>query len=194
MHWVAGHVNLTGNELADTAAKSAAKDAEEGELPYITSASTICGIIKKGSRSKWQRMWKHATTGRELYESHPTSVPTTKYISVADRTSEIRLLRLRAGHSAVKEKLYRMNLTESPICDCGQDMETAHHRIMRCPLLNRQRETLFNEVDFIFMKHQTPIWDRHITLNSLLWPTHLSRDTAQAITNVLLGFLKQVKL
>ncbi len=45
MHWVAGHVNLTGNELADTAAKSAAKDAEEGELPYITSASTICGII-----------------------------------------------------------------------------------------------------------------------------------------------------
>ena len=193
LHWVAGHVNLAGNELADRAAKEAAADAESSDLPYITSVSTIYGIIKRAMKTKWQRMWKQGVTGREHYEQQP-KIPRAKYTSHGTRTSEVKLLRLKAGHAAVKEQLYRMKLSETPNCECEKDRETLYHLLMKCPLLARKRETMFNEIDYSFMKHNTPIWQREITFDSIVWPTHLEKETAQDITRALLRYLKDIKL
>ena len=49
------------------------------------------------------------------------------------RAVETVLAKLRIGHSNVKNHNYRFNLSETPLCDCGQ-RETIDHIILNCEL------------------------------------------------------------
>ncbi len=193
LHWVAGHVELSGNELADQAAKQAALEADTIDLPYTTSKSTICGIIKRAARSKWQRAWNYGTTGRDLFEYCP-KIPTKNYSQSGTRKDEIKLLRVRSGHTSLKSQLYHLKLNESPECDCGNGIQTIRHVIMQCPTLNTPRKDLFNSIDNVYQQHHTPIWERLLTLDDIIWPQHSETETRVAVTKALQVFLRHTNI
>ena len=50
-----------------------------------------------------------------------------------DRRAEIMHTRMRVGCSNLNEDLYQRNLNDTPLCDCGPDMEDTEHFILKCP-------------------------------------------------------------
>ena len=193
LHWVAGHVDLAGNEIADQAAKQAANEASTSQLPFTTSKSTITGIITRAARNKWQRGWTNGTAGRELHDIHP-KVPTRKYYQPGNRKDEVKLIRIRSGHASLKDQLHKLKLAETPECDCGLDRQTINHVLLHCPNLNTPREKLKNTIDYTYHQHNTPIWERTVSLQDTIWPQHSNKNTSIAVTQALQVFLRNTSI
>ena len=63
--WVAGHVDLTANEMADMEAKKAAKEAAGNfTLASSVTRASIKGQSRQQTLKRWQKAWKYSTTGR----------------------------------------------------------------------------------------------------------------------------------
>ncbi len=43
------------------------------------------------------------------------------------------------------------------------------YNIMNCPNTNNQRETMYKQIDYIYVMHYTPVSERKIDFNTLLW-------------------------
>ncbi|RLU18395.1 hypothetical protein DMN91_008752 [Ooceraea biroi] len=54
--------------------------------------------------------------------------------------------RLRAGYTSLAESLWRRNIVEIPMCECGIAYQTANHVFWQCPLLDRYRNTLIKDI------------------------------------------------
>ena len=71
---------------------------------------------------------------------------TPLYLLVGDRKWNILQTRLRCHASALNSDLYRVNLTDSPFCQCGNMNEDAHHFLFECILYTNHRVKLYNKV------------------------------------------------
>jgi hypothetical protein len=58
IHWVPGHEDIKGNELADEAAKSGARQLNSPDSERFTSISYIRRKIKAKSLENWTTHWK----------------------------------------------------------------------------------------------------------------------------------------
>ena len=67
---------------------------------------------------------------------HSTSTPTFYY--VGDRRSQILHTRLRTKCSSLNYDIYLRNLTDSPLCRCG-NIENSEHYILQCRLYHQPR-------------------------------------------------------
>ena len=64
------------------------------------------------------------------------------YLVVGER-KYILLTRLRHSCSSLHADLFRVNIIQSPACDCGNNIENAKHYMFECNLYNEQRNALF---------------------------------------------------
>ena len=71
---------------------------------------------------------------------------TPLYLLVGDRKWNILQTRLRCHASALNSDLYRVNLTDSPFCQCGNMNEDAYHFLFECTLYTNQRVKLYHNV------------------------------------------------
>ena len=69
----------------------------------------------------------------------PKRSPPLYYGVEVDRQSSINLTRLRVSNSNLNLNLYRINLCESPICECGAENESTAHYLLRCTRYARAR-------------------------------------------------------
>jgi hypothetical protein len=72
IHWISGHENVNGNEIADRLAKEAAKEAEQNQSD---SHNTITKQdVKKAAMDnimeKWQNRWNFSNRGRFYHNFH----------------------------------------------------------------------------------------------------------------------------
>ena len=51
-----------------------------------------------------------------------------------ERREQSLLNRLRTGFGCCKEWLFKWNFTDSPLCDCGDYVQSMHHLIHTCHL------------------------------------------------------------
>lgn len=193
IHWVAGNVNLKPNELADQAAKHAVSLVKDESTNQTLALSTIKKQIKSHLNKKWQREWNRGETGRNVYELCPI-IPSNKFISIQSRRKESKLLRIISGHSCLKDHMHKLNLSESPCCECSDERQTVQHIVMDCPLYNEERKNLQDCIESIYVEHNTPMWERVINLNSLLMPTHNNIETRNKINNALINFIDSIHL
>ena len=93
--WIAGHTDIEGNDLADTAAKDAAN--ETASTPESCSISTpeISKRIKITSIKVWQRRWIRLETGRWTYNILPKV--NVKLKTNLTRCEEVKYNRLHVG-------------------------------------------------------------------------------------------------
>ena len=71
-----------------------------------------------------------------------------KYFYIGDRRLQMLHTRLRTNCSALKQDLFRKNISDTSQCTCGS-AETADHFLLECPRYHGQRQELFQVISLI---------------------------------------------
>ena len=132
--WIPSHVNIRGNERADTAAKSALS------LPITKmkiSARELLPHVSKFCLDEWQDIWD-CCEGNKLHSIYPT-VGIVKHSKNTSRYNSVLLNRLRIGHSRLTHS-YLLHEDDPPTCQfCGIPL-TVKHILVECAKLRDIRE------------------------------------------------------
>lgn len=68
-----------------------------------------------------------------------------KYYAIGERHLQIQHTRLRTGCSSLNHDLFSKNITDSPLCTCGE-IETTKHFLFSCPRYTAERNVMFNSL------------------------------------------------
>ena len=132
--WIPSHVGITGNELADAAARRAASAACTRRLPL--PARDFYPAVRSFALSKWQRGWDAQSTNK-LREIKPILRPWPSS-SCRCRRDEVALCRLRIGHTYGTHK-YLLCGEDRPECTLCREPLTVAHVLLKCPRHSRSR-------------------------------------------------------
>ncbi|GFQ87656.1 RNase H domain-containing protein [Trichonephila clavata] len=95
--WIPGHAGITGNELADTAARSATGSSERFPIPH----SDLKACFRQKLQSVWQSNWDQQTENK-LHSVMPVLAPTVP--SSSNRREQVIWTRLRLGHTRLTHR------------------------------------------------------------------------------------------
>ncbi|GFW57112.1 RNA-directed DNA polymerase from mobile element jockey [Trichonephila clavipes] len=95
--WIPGHAGITGNELADTAARSATGSSERFPIPH----SNLKACFRLKLQSVWQSNWDQQTENK-LHSIMPILAPTAP--SLSNRREQVIWTRLRLGHTRLTHR------------------------------------------------------------------------------------------
>ncbi|GFV61775.1 uncharacterized protein TNCV_189321 [Trichonephila clavipes] len=95
--WIPGHARITGNELADTAARSATGSSERFPIPH----SDLKACFRLKLQSVWQSNWDQQTENK-LHSIMPILAPTAP--SLSNRREQVIWTRLRLGHTRLTHR------------------------------------------------------------------------------------------
>lgn len=156
--WVPGHEDVEGNEMADKAAKEAAKsEGNDASIPRSTHKplkATRSQCIKREITNEWNESCQRQSLNREANHllritKKPNALRGNKLYNAVDltRRQTAQLARLRSGHCSLNQYLHRFGHARSRKCECGSGAnETVEHFLLHCPRYDRQRARLVREV------------------------------------------------
>ncbi|KYN05751.1 hypothetical protein ALC62_03316, partial [Cyphomyrmex costatus] len=133
LFWVPAHVGIPGNETADLAAKDAAINGFKPpfRVPYEDMLAESTAQAKRQSVESMKVV--SAIKGTLYYENfYSQSKHTWFHDFHISREEIIHVNRIRSNHINVNESLYRVNMTESPACECGDPRQSINHLIFHC--------------------------------------------------------------
>ena len=149
--WVPSHVGIQGNEAADRLAKEALLRARP--RGSVVPFPDLKPKIKKHVQGQWKRSWSDQVNNK-LKEIKPDLGPRPK--SGLKRADEVRLHRLRIGHTALTHE-YLLKREPTPQCgECRNHDLTVKHILVGCDQLQavrsrfyptRDLKSLFESVD-----------------------------------------------
>ena len=142
--WVPGHRGISGNELADKAAKFASTNAPL--LNIGLPPSDFVGSFREHLNSITQNYCK--TRGKRFgvfYTEHfykPRRKPWFANF-ITKREWIVSLCRMRSNHHSLRASLARKNIIDSPSCPCDPQIEEdLDHVLWNCPRFNAFRPSL----------------------------------------------------
>ena len=62
------------------------------------------------------------------------------------RELAVTINRCRSGHNNLKESLFKINVIQDPLCQCGASVENLNHIVWQCHLFDQQRINLIQEL------------------------------------------------
>ena len=132
--WIPSHVGITGNELADAAARRAASAhcTRRMSLP----ARDFYPAVRASVYSLWQQTWD-AQRSNKLREIKPT-LRLWRSSLRSSRWEEVVLCRLRIGHSYATHG-YHFRGEDKPTCPRCRAPLTVAHVLLSCPRLRSFR-------------------------------------------------------
>nr|XP_053627800.1 uncharacterized protein LOC128685341 [Cherax quadricarinatus] len=132
--WVPGHVDVQGNEQADTAARSAVHDLPVSYrgIPFTDYFAAISSHL----HTRWQQRWS-TMLGNKL-QSIKLSIGYWPSSYHQCRGWETTLSRLRIGHTRLTHG-YLMERRPAPLCENCQAPLSVSHILLDCPLYQRAR-------------------------------------------------------
>lgn len=128
--WIPGHCGITGNERADSLAKSA---RNKHKLNTPLPSQDVKMALKRSVWSTWESEWRQVQSQLRLIKCSPVKYPDR------NNTSEQRTLtRLRIGHTRLTHS-HLIDKTLPPICRfCGTQI-TIPHILIDCRGYSQQR-------------------------------------------------------
>ena len=147
--FIPAHREIEGNELADLAAKAVHISGDILKIPFPRRDKVR--IIKSVVLQKWQDHWYNLVDstgkGRHL-RNIKNQVKFWPWSCHKNRSIETAFAKMRIGHCNTKSYMFRFNLTQSPLCYCGNE-ENLEHIFIKCPRYARERGSLFRELKSI---------------------------------------------
>ncbi|GFX46002.1 RNase H domain-containing protein [Trichonephila clavipes] len=139
--WIPGHAGITGNELADTAARSATGSSERFPIPH----SDLKACFRLKLQSVWQSNWDQQIENK-LHSIMPVLAPTAP--SLSNRREQVIWTRLRLGHTRLTHRHLLLG-EPPPYCEkCNVSLSTS---------LNVSDEDLFeNDVELPPIPNRAP--------------------------------------
>ncbi|GFY77059.1 uncharacterized protein TNIN_63861 [Trichonephila inaurata madagascariensis] len=138
--WIPGHAGITGNELADTAARSVTGSSERFPIPH----SDLKACFRQKLQIVWQSNWDQQTENK-LHSIMPFLAPTMP--SSSNRREQMIWTRLRLGHTCLTHR-HLLFGEPPPYCEKYNVSLSVKHILCDCPHSNHLRHQLFNSVDF----------------------------------------------
>ncbi len=148
IHWVPGHEDIKGNELADEAAKSGARQSNSPDSERFTSISYIRRKIKAKSLENWTTHWKKATQGRYYSQFDQTpSFHIKEDLKLADRLSFATFTQMKLGHGYFKSYLHRLPDYDNKKChETCNKAQTPEHLLTACQYFKKEQSELKNQL------------------------------------------------
>ncbi|XP_055859728.1 uncharacterized protein LOC129921637 [Biomphalaria glabrata] len=123
IQWIPAHIQLAGNEKADTLAKSGRTNSQVNSALYPEEMKKL--IVDK-INEKWT-------------SSHPNHKKDDAYYKLS-RQDQRLIFRLRTGHNRMRQHMFRkLKIGTSEICPCGVSPENADHVLQNCSLYQEAR-------------------------------------------------------
>lgn len=138
LHWVPGHTNITGNELADSLVKGATNGDPESQE---TSLALLGLKIKHISSSEWQTTLRERNQdSRPKPSSYSKNYPWRLHSKIqlprgTKRELVSAFFQLKIGHGYLKSYLHRFNHSTDDKCQ----RETPEHLLLSCTELKLAR-------------------------------------------------------
>nr|CAH7763726.1 unnamed protein product [Callosobruchus chinensis] len=131
--WVPSHVGITGNELADNAAKLATTQQVDENI--LVRPDDVKTSFKPRLKIQWQNEWNNTTA--KLKQLKP-EIGKTIYPSQMTRREQSVCTRLRIGHTRLTSS-YLFTREEPPVCFICDLQLTVQHIIAECPAYEAER-------------------------------------------------------
>ena len=140
--WVKAHVDILGNEKADTLAKEAAMSTDAPECYDKVPISVVKSELEVSGAKKWQREWDQSTKGQITKQYFP---------DIAARLNmELNLTHnftlMVTGHGNINSYIHHFRIRETPTCPCGTQDQTIDHLLFECELLQKERNVLTTNI------------------------------------------------
>ena len=136
--WLPSHVNIRGNELADSEAKSALSLVITNfKIPQSDFKSNICQYINNKCQSVWETQ-----TYNKLNEIKPNFNSKCTFSNLS-RKEQTKITRCRLGHTRITHS-YILNNEQAPFCIPCNEPFTVKHFLITCAEFNYIRTKYFN--------------------------------------------------
>lgn len=133
IQWIPGHIQLTGNDRADYAAKIGTTREKIEEFP-ITKDDLILNL-KNEIKCIWNQHYKTISEEKGIYHYKILQdiklKPWFHKINLSAKHIII-LSRLRTGHTATRDRLYKWGLVTTDQCDKCNQTEDIEHILYQC--------------------------------------------------------------
>jgi ribonuclease HI len=150
--WVPAHEGVPGNELADIAAKEAARGTSSAPRdlpkylrnPIADSPAAAKQAYKETLRDIWKSRWDGPLSPNNArLRTIDLSTPSNEFHKLSQtmpRRHASLLVQLRTGHIPLMAYLHRFEKSDTPTCPaCRQRSETVEHYLMYCPSYDHLR-------------------------------------------------------
>lgn len=104
-------------------------------------------VITFEVRKKWQKLWNSGSKGRHLFQIQEYVGNERK--RYGNRKKDVIISRLRIGHTALNNSLYKIGKHESGECDKCGELETVMHILNECSAYERERFQLIQELGWL---------------------------------------------
>ncbi|GFR04799.1 nucleolar protein 56 [Trichonephila clavata] len=137
--WIPGHAGITGNELADTAARSATGSSERFPIPH----SDLKACLWQKLQSVWQSNWDQQTENK-LHSVMPVLAPTGP--SSSNCCEQVIWTRLRLGHTRLTHR-HLLFGEPPPYCEILIKIVPDNTLYMKCIQVIKNRRNLSEDVE-----------------------------------------------